>query len=301
MSQFLHRIKQGFFMAGTSIRWVLQNPEVLWFPLLNLGLLITFAALALVAVMTFLHWDLESVRLLIKSYQQTYTELSIGAFTLFAGYVFFVISYFTNVALINYSASHLNGQPVSIGYSLRIGLQRWTQILIWSLIEICIVVPLALISAPEGTLYFFVGSIAASIASLIYTVATFFVPAFIAEQPQSLWATVTNSIELMKQRIWEVIGFSLGFLIINMLLMITVSILLVGFGALIGFTLDRLLQVHGLEIAFLITSAIMIQLFRTLITTAYDVFKAALYNDTQLKKSGPFTQQLTPKNTSNNY
>lgn len=301
MSQFFHRIKQGFFMAGTSIRLVLQNPEILWFPLLNIGLLISFAVLALIVVMTFFQWDLESVRLLVKSYQQTYTEISLGAFTLVAGYVFFVISYFTNVALINYSASHLNGQSVSIGHSLRIGLQRWTQILIWSLVEICIVVPLALMSTPEGNLYFFVGSIIASILSLTYTLATFFVPAFIAEEPQSLWTTVTNSVQLMKQRIWEVIGFSLGFLIINMLLMVTVSILLVGLGALIGFTLDRLLQVHGMGIAFLITSAIMIQLFRTLIATAYDVFKAALYNDIRNKKSGPFAQQLICENTMNNH
>lgn len=293
MSHLSHRIKQGFFMAGTSIRWVLQNPKILWFPLINLTLLITFAIVALVVFMSFEQWDLEAVRLLVKSYQQTYAEISISAFTLFAGYLFFVVSYFTNVALIHFSASRLNEQPVSIRQSINVALQRWVLILAWSAIEIAVIVPLALISGTDTTTSFVLGNIVAAFVSLLYTAATFFVPVFIAEEPQSIWTTVTKSFELMKQRLGEVVGFALGFMIINFLFLIIISIILVGISAVAGLTLDRLLQVHGFGIAFLVISAIFIQLLRALVATAFDAFKAALYNDTQSKKSGPFAPHLT--------
>lgn len=293
MSNVLNHTKQGFFMAGTSIGWVLQNPKILWFPLINLALLITFAIVALVVFMSFEQWDLEAVRLLVKSYQQTYTEISISAFTLFAGYLFFVVSYFTNVALIHYSASRLNEQPVSIRQSINVALQRWVLILAWSAIEIAVIVPLALISGTDTTTYFVLGSIVAGVVSLLYTAATFFVPVFIAEEPQSIWLTVTKSFELMKQRLGEVVGFALGFMIINFLFLIIISIILVAISAVAGLTLDRLLQVHGFGIAFLVISAIFIQLLRALVATAFDAFKAAAYNDTQSKKSGPFAPHLT--------
>ena len=257
--------KQSFEFAKLSYSTLLQNPHLLFYPLMSgTAYLVVIASyfVPLEATGSLEAWKEHIQQWQASRYEAQSAPDDIGMYITFFSFYFttyFVIIFF-NTALIASSMHIIDGHRGTLGMGLKFAFKRLPSIVGWVLLSAVFGLFLRILEKNEQ-----IGRIVAGLLGTAWTALAYFVVPVIVSEGKGPFASIKRSTQVLTET-WgtALIGnFSLG--IMSSLLMIPTIIISVAVGHFLGL------------IPGVITAAALLLLGVLLNTAAESVFRAYLY------------------------
>lgn len=255
------RISNGFSMAKSSWRVIMNDKKLLWFPVVS-GILFVLVSASFLVPLGILF---DQNKLLDANGSPRIWCYAI----LFAFYfaTYFVII-FCNAALVSCTLLHFNGENPTLGDGFRTAMARLPQILAWALVSASVGLLLKAIESVHEKL----GEILSSLLGSAWSIMTYFVVPILVVEKVGPFEAVSRSVKLMKQTWGEALAGKIGMGLFLFLLAIPIILLLVLGGVLVAQP-----QMQAVGIALLVVGGLAMLWYMAVSSAMSTVLATAVY------------------------
>jgi hypothetical protein len=253
------RISNGFSMAQSSWRVLMQDKKLLVFPVIS-GILSLLILATFIVPTVVLHQQGKLLDANGQPHQWTYLIL----------FAYYVLAYaaviFCNSALIACALLRFDGQDATLGDGLRVAMARLPQIFAWAMVSATVGVILHMIENANEKVGYFIKSILGTAWSLM---TYFVVPVLVVEKLGPIDA-VKRSTSLLSRTWGEALVGKIGLGLFLFLAAIPIILLFVVAFVVVG-------QMPALGIALLVVAALALLLYCAVSSAMNTIFLTAVY------------------------
>jgi hypothetical protein len=297
---FLSKVKRGWLMGLITYEFIMEHKKVLFFTILSTTLLClsVFSIFAVIAAHTHFFMKLHPTFFghpLVQELQQIFPQSFLTLVGLLLCVNFFKL--ILDISLSFYVSALFNKENVGVANALLHGLSKIFTLFKWILINFFVGIILSNLKNQKNSIMKVLGTLAAEILSLAWSILTFFVIPLIALENNGIIETIKLSGQTMQKTFGQNIGATFALQTANFLLFSIVSTatwIIAGLLLLLLYPTAPYSDTTIILVIFIVSIPLIIPFFLVtpFTSAASTIFKTACYHFTQGKPTGPFSDQM---------